>query len=139
MCLLSNWNQLLGQVSDHLSATHNHLLYSTNPEVLSFFSKVEWIHHEKSDNNLCWYSETSLVLVLCSVSRRYLYGFLLTPFSMWNLDFFRLVYSPFCLHPHASMLHILSLDYITTAYPLVLIIFTYTLVTRHYHGCPLVL
>ena len=59
--------------------------------------------------------------------------------SIWNLDFFRLIYSPFCLHPQASMLQVLSLDYIVAAYPLSLIIFTYALATLHYRGCPLVL
>ena len=59
-------------------------------------------------------------------------------FSIWNLDFFRMAYSPFCLHPNASTLQILSLDYIIAAYPLALIILTYTLVTLHYHNCRLV-
>ena len=58
--------------------------------------------------------------------------------SIWNLDFFRLVYTPFCLHPNASTLQVLSLDYIIAAYPLALIILTYTLVTLHYHDFRLV-
>ena len=58
--------------------------------------------------------------------------------SIWNLDFFKMVYSPFCLHPNASTLQVLSLDYIIAAYPLALIILTYTLVTLHYHNCRLV-
>ena len=58
--------------------------------------------------------------------------------SIWNLDFFRLVYTPFFLHPNASTLQVLSFDYIIAAYPLALIILTYTLVTLHYHDCKLV-
>ena len=58
--------------------------------------------------------------------------------SIWNLDFFRMLYSPFCLHPKATTLQLLSLDYIIAAYPLTLIIFTYTLVRLHYHNCTLV-
>ena len=58
--------------------------------------------------------------------------------GIWNLDFLRTVYPPFCLYPNATMLQVLSLDYITAAYPLVLIILTYTLVTLHYHNCRLV-
>ena len=58
--------------------------------------------------------------------------------SIWNLDFFRFAYTPFCLHPDASTLQMLSLDYITAAYPLALIILTYTLVQLHYHNCALV-
>ena len=57
---------------------------------------------------------------------------LLAYFSIWNLDFFRTLYSPFCLHPNASTLQVLSLDYIIAAYPLALIILTYTLVRLHY-------
>ena len=58
--------------------------------------------------------------------------------SIWNLDFFRLVYPAFCLHPNATTLQVLSLDYIIAAYPLVLIILTYILVTLHYYNCRLV-
>ena len=58
--------------------------------------------------------------------------------SIWNLDFFRLVYTPFCLHPKTSTLQVLSLDYIIAAYPLALIILTYTLVRLHYNNCTLV-
>ena len=58
--------------------------------------------------------------------------------SIWNLDFFRMLYSPFCLHPHSTTLQALSLDYITAAYPLVLIILTYALVKLHYHNYTLV-
>ena len=58
--------------------------------------------------------------------------------SIWNLDFFRLIYPPFCLHPNATTLQVLSLDYIIAAYPLVLIILTYILVTLHYYNFRLV-
>ena len=58
--------------------------------------------------------------------------------SIWNLDFFRFVYPPFCLHPNATTLQVLSLDYIIAAYPLILIILTYILVTLHYYNCRLV-
>ena len=52
-------------------------------------------------------------------------------FSIWNLDFFRTFYDPFCLHPDMSPLQVLALDYIVAAYPLVLIVITYTLVELH--------
>ena len=48
-----------------------------------------------------------------------------------NLDFFRLVYPPFCLHPEASVFQILSLDYIVALYPFLLIFMTYVLVTAY--------
>ena len=54
------------------------------------------------------------------------------------LIFFRLAYTPFCLHPNASTLQVLSLDYTIAAYPLALIVLTYTLVRLHYYNCTLV-
>ena len=59
-------------------------------------------------------------------------------FSIWNLDFFRLFYNPFCLHTNATTLQVLSLDYIIAVYPLLLIILTYTLVRLHYNNNRLV-
>ena len=58
--------------------------------------------------------------------------------SIWNLDFFRGLYSPFCLHQNTSTLYVLSLDYIKAIYPLILIIITYTLVRLHYNNWRLV-
>jgi len=46
---------------------------------------------------------------------------------MANLDFFCLVYPTFCLHPEATVLEILSLDYIVALYPFFLIFLTYIL------------
>ena len=45
-----------------------------------------------------------------------------------NLDFFRLVYTPFCLQPHTNTLHVLVLDYLVAVYPLLLITLSYLLV-----------
>ena len=50
---------------------------------------------------------------------------------MVNLDFFRMVYTPVCLHPKANILEILSLDYIIALYPFLLIFLTYVLVTAY--------
>ena len=52
-------------------------------------------------------------------------------YGIWNLDFFRFIYTPFCLHPSLSTLHVISLDYIIAAYPLVLIIVMYFLVEMY--------
>ena len=37
-------------------------------------------------------------------------------FSMWNSDFFRSLYTPFCIHPRMSALHVLALDYLVGIY-----------------------
>ena len=50
-----------------------------------------------------------------------------TVFGIWNLDFFRLVYKPFCLHPNLSMIQIMYLDYLIAVYPLLLIVVTFML------------
>ena len=44
--------------------------------------------------------------------------------DIWNLDFFRSVYSPFCLNPHTDTLHVMALDYLIAIYPLLLISLT---------------
>ncbi len=51
--------------------------------------------------------------------------------SMWNLDLFRSVYPPFCLHPNLSPLSVISLDYIVGVYPLLLILLTYVVIKIH--------
>ena len=72
------------------------------------------------------------------VHRNKKYAALITFFSLWNLDFFRGVYDPFCLHPNATTLNVLALDYIVAVYPLVLIILTYCLVRLNYYNFRLV-
>ena len=62
-------------------------------------------------------------------------------YGLWNLDFFRLVYRPFCLHPSLTTLQVMSLDYIIAVYPLVLIIGMYVLVdlySRNYRAVVIV-
>ena len=51
-------------------------------------------------------------------------------YSIWNLDFFRSVYPPFCLHPNMSALGVLSLDYLVAMYPMVAVILTYIMVQK---------
>ena len=58
--------------------------------------------------------------------------------GFWNLDFFRALYSPFCLHPNMSTLQVLALDYIIAAYPLLLIVITYFLVELHDRNCRII-
>ena len=55
-------------------------------------------------------------------------------YGIWNLDFFRTVYTPFCLHPEMSNIQALGLDYIIAVYPLILITVTYLFVELHDWG-----
>lgn len=54
-------------------------------------------------------------------------------YAVWNLDFFRLLVDPFCIHPKMTTLQALALDYIVALYPLFLVIVTYLLVEMHDH------
>ena len=90
----------------------------TSPLLLRYIMKF---------NKYKWHHNINIPIDLCISFLR-----------MWNLDFLRLLYTPFCLHSNASTLQVLSLDYIIAAYPLALIILTYTLVRLHYHNCTLV-
>lgn len=57
-----------------------------------------------------------------------------TVYGIWNLDFLRAVYHPFCIHPKMSTVHVMSLDYIIASYPCVIILFTYTMAEFHARG-----
>lgn len=48
-----------------------------------------------------------------------------------NLDFFRLAYSPVCLHPNMNVFEIESLEYIIALYPFLLVFITYFLITAY--------
>ena len=56
-------------------------------------------------------------------------------FGIWNLDFFRTVYKPSCIHPKVSVIQALAMDYLVAAYPLTLVAVTYVLVTLHTRNC----
>ena len=43
-------------------------------------------------------------------------------YGCWNLDFFRMIYTPFCLHPKMTTIQALALDYVLAIYPLVQIL-----------------
>ena len=58
-------------------------------------------------------------------------SFFASLYGIWNLDFFRTLYPPFCLHPSINTLQLLALEYTIAAYPLFLIMITYALVEMH--------
>ena len=58
--------------------------------------------------------------------------------GIWNLDFFRLIYEPFCLHPDMSVIQSLTLDYLIALYPLLLVAITYSLVFLYGRNCKVV-
>ena len=52
-------------------------------------------------------------------------------YGIWNLDFFRSLYTQFCIHPSMTTLETLALEYGIAVYPLLLIILTYISVRLH--------
>ena len=60
----------------------------------------------------------------------YILNVIIGIYSIWNLDFFRSIYPPFCLHPNMSALGVLSLDYLVAIYPMVAVILTYSIVQK---------
>ena len=68
----------------------------------------------------------------------YSYKTLGTIYGIWNLDFFRSLYPPFCLHSSLNTLQVMSLDYLIAAYPIAIIVLMYILVDLHSHDCRLI-
>ena len=50
---------------------------------------------------------------------------MITFYGIWNLDFFHMIYKPFCLSPQLSIIQIMCLEYAMAVYPLLLILVTY--------------
>ena len=50
-------------------------------------------------------------------------------FSLWNMDIFRSVHTPFCLHPSLNTMHVTALDYLIAVYPMLLMFLTYLVTT----------
>ena len=52
-------------------------------------------------------------------------------YGVWNLDFFHLMFEPFCLHPDMNTLNVIALDYGVAIYPVILIGMTLFFVKLH--------
>ena len=63
----------------------------------------------------------------------YIVELFLSLFSVWSLDFFRYLYTPFCIHPGMTTVHVqaLALDYLIAVYPLLLLLLAYIMVKLH--------
>ena len=91
---------------------------------------------------VCQITSSQIIMIILTLDNEFHSNAGLTPYmqilgticGVWNLDFFRAVYKPFCIHPSLSTLQVLSLDYIIAAYPLLLIVVMYTIVELYGHG-----
>ena len=66
-----------------------------------------------------------------SYGTQYLIDVSIALYAVWNLDFFRSLYNPICLHPDLTTHQVLTLDYAIAVYPLMLIFITFTMVKLH--------
>jgi len=74
----------------------------------------------------------SLLSIIVSVHKRLIYtDVAIAITSLWNLDFLRIFYPPFCLHPRLTWMHVLALEYAVALYPMLLIAITLMAVSLH--------
>ena len=78
---------------------------------------------------------TLLPATNASTTMMFLAKMALSLYSCWNLDFFRTVYTPFCLHPKLTTIQAFAMDYFIAVYPLGLLGLVYILVELHDYGC----
>ena len=67
-------------------------------------------------------------------SGKILLNILIVPYSIWNLDFFKTIIPPFCLHPSLKTMHVIALSYVRALYPLFLVIVCYLLIELYARG-----
>lgn len=60
-------------------------------------------------------------------------------YGIWNLDFFQYILPPFCVSRHLQLSHIILLNYVSSIYPMVLIILTWILVQLRDHNVRLLM
>ena len=68
---------------------------------------------------------------------RVIYQFLITPITIWNLDFFRTLVPGICLR--ISSLQVLALDYLIAVYPMAITVTAFVILELHDRGCKPVL
>ena len=112
-------------IAFHISATstylHGYILFCQLFSIPTVLRLVVNSHEYNTYTNTKWF-----VNVYASI------------IGIWNLDFFRLFYEPFCLHPHMTIVQSLALDYLIALYPLLMVVITYYLVTLYSRNCKVV-
>ena len=104
------------------------------------YARALWALPVNSDRTVCSpnivrISVEELPIAIQSVRQSWRHRVIFSLFGIWNLDFFRTVYKPFCIHPKVSVIQALAMDYLVAAYPLTLVAVTYVLVTLHTRNC----
>ena len=73
----------------------------------------------------------SLVILPQSLFGNWPIQILLALYGIWSLNFMHFVVTPFCMSPRLRTLQLISLGYISSLYPLLLCIITYSLIELH--------
>ena len=73
----------------------------------------------------------SLVILPQSLFGYWPIQILLSLYGIWSLNFMHFVVPPFCVSPRLSTLQLISFGYISSLYPLLLCIITYSLIELH--------
>ena len=102
-----------------------------SPSVIAYIFVCQIVTSPAFTSILTTFLDFSEKRPVVHINLRFIGEFGFSLYGLWNLDFFRYVYKPFCLHPNMSILQTISLDYAIAVYPLLLIFLTYALVTIH--------
>ena len=109
-------------IAFHISATstylHGYILFCQLLSLPSLLRLLVNGHGNNTDQNIKWFTNVYSSII-----------------GIWNLDFFRLMYKPFCLHPKVTVIQSLALDYLIALYPLLLVAITYCLVSLYGRNC----
>ena len=106
----------------HISPTSSYLhgfMFFSHIISLPHFSHIISLEYRFNEN------------VLESEDTVYMGESLLSLFGVWSLDFFRYLYTPFCIHPGMTTVQALALDYLIAVYPLLLLLLAYVMVQLH--------
>jgi len=78
--------------------------------------------------------ESEIHVVLMEKLGVAVFKMILTGYGFWNLDYFRYLIPPFSVSRDLKNMHMLSLQYVSAFYPLLLIFLTYICVELHGHN-----
>ena len=129
------------------------LIYITGEGIppLIFFVLVLVLHISLTSgplNGYIFFSQTlciSVEIALLQASwhdssarpKEILSGLMVTVYSIWSLDFFRLAegYYHICLGPHVKVMHVWVLRYLSALYPLCFLVIAYIVIELHARNC----
>ena len=140
-----NWHCINCSLYDgHIKQTAKYITIAFLPLTV-FFIIVTTLHISATSPSISTFILISQLITAPIILRTYIHTlvyskytantnialFIISLYGFWNLDFFRALYPPFCLHPSIKTLQLLALEYTIAAYPLFLIMITYALVEMH--------